>query len=214
MPHRRRRPPAGAGRTSEVGRAFRAGLLAIAMLAAASLAAVSWLTRGGQAPEPPAPNAATKVAEGEPPADAPPTGETSPASDRSPDLPPAASPAATPWPHPTGRDPIAVMPAARRRALRAFRRELTAGLAALRERVQACPAANGGPPSGASPPSASFVLEVETVEGGLRIVDASPEGRGSPGDPRVACARAALRGQLIPAPSAEPGRRWQLPFSP
>ena len=58
------------------------------------------------------------------------------------------------------------------------------------------------------------MLSVESIEGGVRIVDAQPEAGGAATEAELACARKALRGQVIPASSAEPGRRWQLRFSP
>jgi hypothetical protein len=94
------------------------------------------------------------------------------------------------------------MPAARRKALRDFRLELKAGLSDLQLRVAACSLAD-----------ASFVLDLESVDGGVRIVDAAVEAAGTASERDVACARAALRGHLIPAARAEPGRRWQLPFA-
>jgi hypothetical protein len=99
------------------------------------------------------------------------------------------------------------MPPSRRHALISFRREVIAGLADLQARVARC-----APAAGLSP--TSFMLSVESVEGGVRIVEAQPEPRGSASEAEVTCARAALRGHVIPAPSAEPGRRWQLRFSP
>jgi hypothetical protein len=113
-------------------------------------------------------------------------------------------------PRPPVRAVDALMPAQRRQALRAFRLELKAGLAALAERVAGCAAA-GGPEAPASRAGASFTLEVETVEGGVRIVEVRPD---AGGEAEVACGRAALLGAVIPAPSAEPGRRWPIAFAP
>jgi hypothetical protein len=101
----------------------------------------------------------------------------------------------------SGPSVVESTPAPRRRALRSFRQEMKAGLAALQKRVAECAA-----------PKASFTLDVETFDGGVRVLDAHLNPGGSAADPAVACARAALLGETIAAPSAEPGRRWQMPF--
>ncbi|GAO02881.1 hypothetical protein PSR1_01758 [Anaeromyxobacter sp. PSR-1] len=77
-------------------------------------------------------------------------------------------------------------------------------MAALRQRAQRC-----APPGGAG---ASVLVALETVEGGIRVLDARAQAPGSATEAEVSCARAALAGQVLPAPSAEPGRRWQLPL--
>jgi hypothetical protein len=92
--------------------------------------------------------------------------------------------------------------AERRHRLAAFRRELKAGITALQDRVAPC-AVTG----------ASFALDVETIEGALRIVEASLEPGSAVDDAAIACARGVLVGARIPAPAAEPGRRWQLSFA-
>ncbi|MFY3743623.1 dihydrolipoamide succinyltransferase [Anaeromyxobacter sp. Red801] len=102
------------------------------------------------------------------------------------------------------RSPQRAMPAQRRHALASFRRELAGGMAALRQRAQRC-----APPGGAG---ASVLVALETVEGGIRVLDARAQAPGSATEAEVSCARAALAGQVLPAPSAEPGRRWQLPL--
>lgn len=96
----------------------------------------------------------------------------------------------------------AAMPAPRRTELKGLRLGLKAGFALLQERVAGCSAAD-----------ASFSLDVESTEGGVRIVRATPQATAAAGDPGVRCVQAALHGQLIKAPSVEPGRRWQLPFT-
>jgi hypothetical protein len=75
------------------------------------------------------------------------------------------------------------------------------GLAALRQRVAECGA-----------PGLSFTLDVETIAGRVRVVEAHLDPGSSPNDPAVVCARATLLGETFPAPNAEPGRRWQMPF--
>jgi hypothetical protein len=94
------------------------------------------------------------------------------------------------------------MPAPRRKALRDFRLEMKAGLAELRMRVEACSLAG-----------ASLSLDVESVEGGVKILNAVLESAGGASALDVACAQSALRGYLIPAASVEPGRRWQIPLA-
>jgi hypothetical protein len=92
--------------------------------------------------------------------------------------------------------------AARRGALAALRRELIAGFARLEERVSRC-----------SPGDVAFVLTLESVDGGIRIVEAHLVSRGSASDAELACALAALRGEQVAAPSARAGSRWEMPFS-
>ncbi|ABC80688.1 hypothetical protein [Anaeromyxobacter dehalogenans] len=103
------------------------------------------------------------------------------------------------------RSPQRAMPAQRRHALASFRRELAGGMAALQQRAQRC-----APPDGAG---AAVVVALETVEGGIRVLDARPQAPGGATEAEVSCVRAALAGQVLPAPSAEPGRRWQLPLA-
>lgn len=122
-------------------------------------------------------------------------------------VPPPASPEVAAFASPERRPPrihkaAAEMPARRRHALRDFRLELKAGVTALQQRVSAC-ALSG----------ASFNLALESVKGGVRIVNATVDSAGASDESGVACAEAALRGQLIPAASIEPGKRWQMPFA-
>jgi hypothetical protein len=183
---------------------LRAGLLAIATLVAIALAGIGWLTR--------APPAARRRADPVPvPAAAVAPGARSDAPNARREratVAPAADALAS---RPPARAVDALMPAQRRQALRSFRLELKAGLAALAERVAGCAAAAGPEAPASSRTGASFTLEMETVEGGVRIVDARADGGG---EAEVTCARAALLGAIIPAPSAEPGRRWPIAFAP
>jgi hypothetical protein len=78
---------------------------------------------------------------------------------------------------------------------------MTAGMAEIQKRVSGCARSD-----------AAFKLDLETVANGIRVLDVQPEPGVSTGDD-VACARAALMGEIIPAPDAEPGRRWQMPLS-
>jgi hypothetical protein len=94
-------------------------------------------------------------------------------------------------------------PAATRAPVVSFRREMKAGFAALQRRVARCGAED-----------AWFTLDVETVAGGVRVVEARVEFPGSAGEAGIACARSILVGETIAAPSAPPGRRWQVSFAP
>ena len=58
-----------------------------------------------------------------------------------------------------------------------------------------------------------LTLDVETLDGQLRIVDAALASPAAAGDWRVACAQRKLRGQLIPAPPAKAGSRMKVPFA-
>jgi hypothetical protein len=67
---------------------------------------------------------------------------------------------------------------------------------------------------------ASLMLEIETLEGELRIVDAQVRAWGGASEAMVSCARSVLRGHVFPAPAhrrpaAHPrpaGERMQVPF--
>lgn len=180
-------------------------VLGIALLAAVSVALIAWWTRG----EPAAPSVSAAVraaavaavprrprgpglrAGTEPSAPAPAPDDPEPGTDE-------RRAARAP-----GASPIAAASAARRGALASFRRELKVGLAALDARVAPCQA-----------DGAWFTLDVETVDGGVRVTEASLAGGASGSEASVACARSVLLGETIPAPSAEPGRRWKMSFAP
>jgi hypothetical protein len=105
-------------------------------------------------------------------------------------------------------------PSARLRALEPLRREVFTGLAEHHWRVQRCGVAD-----------ATIYVTLESLDGGVRIVDTRVEGTPSadPGgeldsaraDPAVEdCVRSALVRNVVGAPSARPGRRWEMPFVP
>jgi hypothetical protein len=106
-------------------------------------------------------------------------------------------------------------PRAERRSLASFRLELKAGMAELQKHLAHCAGETDRGLGGAAPRRddgpVSFVLDVETVQGGLRILEARRDAGGS--EAAVECAQTALRGHVIPAPSATPGRHWQMPFA-
>lgn len=191
----------------DVTRGIVATLVAIALLFAGSVATLYVLGGGARRPAPAstgstAPRGAGEVRSPSTPADVP--GLAAPAA------PPVASAAA---PH-RAPEPQEVMPPSRRVALASFRRELIAGLADLDRRLAPCASRrpSGGAKPGGEPPS--FILAVESVAGGVRVTEVRLESSGGASDADVACARSLLRDHVIPARSAEPGRRWQLRFSP
>jgi hypothetical protein len=174
-------------------------LIGIALLAVGAFALTAWVTRS------PPPAVASASAS---PATQPLSGgggdgsqAAQTASEEAAKAPPAAG-ADAPQ-HPTSvRGHVERTSAERRHGLVKFRRELKAGLAALREQVAPCDATG-----------ASFTLDVESAEGTLRVVEAHLDAGGSAGAEAVACARSALVGVRIPAAAVEPGRRWQLSFA-
>jgi hypothetical protein len=100
------------------------------------------------------------------------------------------------------------------RQLAPLRNEVEAGLADLSPRVAHCGAFSDG-----------LVLTLEALHGVVRIarVDAGthPEapdaeaGAGrAPDEDQVRCVRSALEGNSLAAPSAKPGRRWDMPWWP
>jgi hypothetical protein len=178
-------------------------LVAITLQSLAAVAVIAWWTRAEPAGEP----AATSV--GAPPTSvgAPRGAATAPRLAVAPALEepgeapePSARPSGANRAGPSERS-VVETPAPRRRALRSFRQEMKVGLAALRLRVAECGA-----------PGVSLTLDVETFAGGVRVLEAHLDPGSPSNDPAVACARATLLGETFPAPNAEPGRRWQMPF--
>ena len=186
-----------------MSRVFLAGLIALALLFVGSVAFLSWSVRFSSPPTVEPGPSRSEAASSLPAALRPVTDAT------------AAAPApAAESPRPVARSPQDLMPPPRRHALISFRREIIAGLADLQARVARCAPAAGQTRPAAGLSQTSFMLSVESVEGGIRILEAQPESPGAASEGEVACARKALRGHVIPATSAEPGRRWQLRFSP
>jgi hypothetical protein len=194
-----------------VHRALLAGLTANALLFASSIATVTWAT----ADRPVVIDAPRVVVAATPPLYTPIEIEGPlPAIPVAPVPPPEPLAVAAPPPAAPRRDPALLprkpeihrtaepMEAPRRKNLRDFRLELRAGVAELRQLVSAC-----------SVQGASFNLAVESVDGGVRVLDATIESAGEASALDVACAQAALRGRVIPASRAEPGRRWQMPLA-
>lgn len=57
-----------------------------------------------------------------------------------------------------------------------------------------------------------LLLEVETIQGALRIVDAPVEARGGASDGLIACAQRVLRGHVVPVPGTRAGTRHRIQF--
>jgi hypothetical protein len=90
------------------------------------------------------------------------------------------------------------------------RGDLGLGLAQLESRAARC-ASERDPAAATAAGETLLSLEIETIDGGLRIADALPGSER--GDARAAdCAREALQGQIIPSRLARAGTRFQMPF--
>jgi hypothetical protein len=211
-----------------MSRPFLAGVTAIALLLVSGVAIVAWVTRddlsdavGGDGSRPLAALAESTPAAGE---DEPRPGM--PAAPASPSVPldpapsteaPAASrpPVAAAFPGAEARASAAARPLVPARTLKtdvparqqrqrvSFRAELIHGLAAVERRAAGC--AHGRP--------LPFVLQVESVDGAVRVVDAQLEPNGSASAAEVACVRSALQGQVVSVPTIEAGRRWRVPLA-
>jgi len=59
---------------------------------------------------------------------------------------------------------------------------------------------------------AVLMLQLETLEGAVRIVDASVERKGESDDAVIACVQDALRGLTVPMSGTRPGSRQKLPY--
>jgi hypothetical protein len=106
-------------------------------------------------------------------------------------------------------------PRERLKALQPLRREVVAGLADLAGRVEAC-----------SLRDANIFLTLETLEGRVRVLEvrvmSAGAGTGAAGDAEpvarddgaARCVRGALERTIISAPSARPGRQWEMPWGP
>ena len=167
------------------------GLVAIALVFAASIGSILWVTRD-------APEAAATV-----------PGVPSMASNRSPNSAPqlpagngvAAQPGSQPAPRPPDGTVGDGFATANERTFRSFRRALNTGVAELQNAVKPC-----------SLMDASLTLTLETVRGGIRVADARVDRRGSATDEAVACAVSAVRGYVMRADTAVPGRTWEVPL--
>jgi hypothetical protein len=185
-----------------VSRAWNIGAVGIAALLASSVGVISLITAdGGEALERPS-AAAPAFPEASAPA-APAPVAAAPAAEASEGTVP--SPARTPppvhrAPAPPNRTADNALTPATHQARISFRGQLTAGVAEMQRRVARCAS------------NTTFNLDLETVEAGIRVLDVTPE-PGISTDQEAACARSALKGKVIPPPSAEPGRRWRMPLT-
>ena len=195
---------------------------AVASLGAASLAAILLVTSSGERPRalpPPEP----VVDSAQPPPEGP--------------LPPLAGTA--PMPTPTAPPPLPAamllrVPTSARvsdeqrawEQIRPLTRPMTPLVRALSGWVAPCfdedTQARFGPrphsalsdASGTAPGRGALLLELEMVEGGVRIVDAPVAELGAASDGLVACVQQALRGRTVSLPQLryEPGQRLTMPY--
>jgi hypothetical protein len=189
-------------------------LIAGLAVVAAALALVAVLTRPDRVPSSRGPLApAVEIPRAEaPPRAAPPIPESPAARPRAEPVPPAPPPAsAAPSPAAAAAE-LPKDPEGRLEALEPLRRELFPRLADLRGRIAHCESAD-----------ATLLVVLETLERAVRIVDVRLEPRpaaagsreedDAPADERtVHCVRSALVGNVVAAPSATPGRRWEMPL--
>jgi hypothetical protein len=204
-----------------VSRFFVSAVLAIGLLFAGSVAVIWWSTgdEGAGGPrsiaplEQPTPPAAPAVVAA-PPAPAPAVLENAAGAPRP--VPASAPPPRTEPRRPGDGPALSTQgntPAARRRALAAFRREIAAGLRTLDVAVVACGRA-AAPGASSALGEASFTLAVEAVDGGVRIAGVDVEERGTASEAEMACAISTMQGYVIPASGAVPGSHWNLPYTP
>lgn len=174
-----------------VGRTFLLGAGAILAAAVALGAAVWHLTRPG--PELPL----------APLAPLPPAAEGAPA----PLLPPGAAP-------PGGQaPPVAGAPPAPRAGRRGGAPgELFSALQPLGTGVGHCTARSTPAVSG-SPRQEILVLDIEPLDGRVRIVGASPWEGKAPNDALLRCARSEMVGREVPLSTARPGRAYKMSYS-
>jgi len=154
-----------------------------------------------------APTAPTDLPSNLPPAAAP-------ASAPAPVAPKLASPSAGPSqiPHRMTRKTSRVM-------RHVFSSQLTSGLSGLRAHLEKCPdrPAHGGfGGNGTYVPGVEemtlLMLEVEMLDGRVKIVDAPLAMPGSTSDAFAACVQQTLRGQVIAVPAAAAGDRARIAF--
>ncbi len=99
---------------------------------------------------------------------------------------------------------------------KAVRKALLA--APVQARLARCADHVGGFGGGAAPgpiprgKPASLMLEMETLQGEVRIVDAQVQEWGEASEQLVSCARSVLRGQVIPASTVLRGERMRMPY--
>jgi hypothetical protein len=151
---------------------------------------------------------------GEPATPTPDPSIAEPSTAPSASLAPAAPPGATPV-APAADDPPPLDPEERLRALAPLAQDVSRGLVELEDRVAHC-----------ALDRATLLVTLESLQGAVRIAEARvsvltdpshpPAGDSEPGSDARAerCVRDALEGVGFDAPSAKPGRRWEMPWSP
>lgn len=95
-------------------------------------------------------------------------------------------------------------------ALGPVRGDLALGLDRLQASVARCAATEAGRSEAGG--EMILRLDIETLDRGLRVVDALPAGVTAPDAPAAACAREALRGKVMPSRLARAGTSFQMPF--
>ena len=141
--------------------------------------------------------------------------------------PPPTTTEAAPGPKPVGWESAPVLTAARREGETGAGGEVLARLEELKPRLSLCYDAEAETRPGATPPTTwgdgaqsegdepVFVLELESPDRGqYRIVDAPVKSRGGLEDGALSCVQSILRGAVVAAPSASPGERAVLHYSP
>jgi hypothetical protein len=182
---------------------FIAGLC-IAVLLGGSLIFVALFT--GR--HPPASPEATATATAAPPS------SVAPPATASPSLPAAPKPAPprVAW-DAAPRDPSAP-PMASRVTRKVVRKALQA--APIQSRLARCVDRDVGFGGGAGrpprPAPAVLTLEMETLDGQVRILEVNVRTWGGANQETVSCAQSALRGKVLAARGVRPGERMQMPF--
>lgn len=201
------------------------GAAAILLLVLVSIVVIvlapggAWFPRSGARPEPDAAPALS--------ADPPASRVEAIRSDLArPEAPPPPLVQGPPPPRPAEGSWEAVPPVARPSDLGPVGGAIGRALNELQPRLSAC--FDEATQSGSAPHAATAVrdaatledhgttvlmLQVETVRGAARIVDAPVATYGGASDAVVSCAQRVLRGHLVPAPQAQPGSRHRLLFS-
>jgi hypothetical protein len=198
----------------------------IALLGAAALAMVLLATPGGPPPPAPSPDP-SPVTTGEPPRVGSPSLPSQPglpAGLAAVGQPPPESLHEDPPPPPDPRSWEAVAPAGRVASIPGVGPEIGRALNELHPRLSECFTARGqGAGAGglttvkdAQPLGeaglAILMLQIETGNGQVSIVDAPVETRGEASDATLACAQRALRGASLYAPTAQPGQRLRVRY--
>jgi hypothetical protein len=173
-------------------------LLGLALLVAGAIAAIFLGSRERLALPPPPPPAA---------AVAPP---------RIPASPEAATGVAQP-------DAAALLPEGSRQKAHVERRQQRSAappvdffreLYALRAGIARCEGISqpSPPRAGSGKDQTVLLLDIEALDGEVRILEASVDRRGTASDDVVACARKQLEGRIVPASHATPGTRFKMKF--